>query len=69
MKGPSKRFRHHPALPFAELPEFMGDLRERDSVSARALEFAILTAARTSEVLGAKWAEIDFASGPYQPRE
>ena len=62
-KGASKRVRHHPALPFAELPAFMAELRERDSISARALEFAILTAARTSEVIGAKWSEIDLDAG------
>jgi integrase len=60
--GASKRVRHHPALPFAELPVFMADLRERDSISAHALEFTILTAARTSEAIGAKWAEIDLES-------
>lgn len=51
--------RHHPALPYAELPAFMIALREREGVSARALEFLILTAARTSEVIGARPAEID----------
>ena len=56
----SKRVRHHPAIPFAELPAFMAEMRERNSISARALEFTILTAARTSEALGAKWAEIDL---------
>ena len=50
--------RNHPALPHAELPGFMAELRSRQSVSARALEFAILTAARTSEVIGATWPEI-----------
>ena len=40
----------------------MADLRERDSISAHALEFTILTAARTSEAIGAKWAEIDLES-------
>jgi integrase len=55
-----KRVRNHPAMPYVELPEFMGELRERTSVSARALEFAILTAARTGEVIGATWAEIDI---------
>lgn len=58
-KGASKRVRHHPALPFAELPAFMADLRERDSISARALEFTILTASRTAEAIGAKWSEFD----------
>lgn len=51
---------HHPALPFAELPGFMAALRERDSISARALEFTILTAARTGEAIGARWKEIDL---------
>ena len=41
----------------------MAELRDRDSISARALEFAILTAARTSEVIGAKWPEIDLDAG------
>ena len=45
-----------PAVPYVELPAFMVELRERTSVSARALEFAILTAARTGEVIGATWA-------------
>lgn len=51
---------HHAALPYVELPAFMIELRGQDSVAARALEFAILTAARTGEVLGATWAEIDL---------
>ena len=62
-KGASKRVKHHPALPFADLPAFMAELRDRDSISARALEFTILTAARTSEVIGAKWSEIDLDAG------
>ena len=61
--GASKRVRHHPAMPFAELPAFMAELRERNSISARALEFTILTAARTVEGLGAKWSEIDLDAG------
>lgn len=52
--------RHHPALPFSELPAFMAALTRQPGVAARALEFAILTAARTSEVILARWAEIDF---------
>jgi integrase len=51
---------HHAALPYAELPAFMIELRERVSLSARALEFTILTAARTGETRGATWDEIDF---------
>jgi integrase len=51
---------HHAALPFADLPEFMAALSQRDGVAARALEFTILTAARTGEVIGATWDEIDL---------
>ena len=55
-----RKVKHHPALPFAELPVFMPELRGREGVAPRALEFAILTAARTGEVLGARWDEIDL---------
>jgi integrase len=51
---------NHAALPYAALPGFMGELRKLGSFSARALEFAILTAARTGDVIGATWAEIDL---------
>ena len=63
MHRASKRVRHHPAMPFTELPDFMERLRKKNSISARALEFAILTAARTGEVIGAKWSEIDLNAG------
>jgi integrase len=53
---------HHAALPYAEVPAFMAALRQRDGVAARALEFTILTAARTGEVIGARWEEIDFTA-------
>ena len=52
--------KHHAALPYADLPAFMGRLRERESVSARALEFTILAAVRTSEAIGARWSELDL---------
>lgn len=52
--------RHHAALPFTQIPDFMVTLRQRSAVAARALEFAILTAARSGEVRGAKWSEIDL---------
>ena len=52
---------HHAALPYGEIGPFMTDLRVRNATAARALEFAILTAARTGEVLGAKWSEINLA--------
>jgi integrase len=58
-----RRVRNHPAMPYADLPAFMDELRRRDSISARALEFAILTAARTGEVIGAEWTEIDLEGG------
>ena len=51
---------HHPALPFAEMPTFMAELRRREGTSAIALEFAILTAARTGEVIGATRSEFDL---------
>ena len=51
---------HHAAMPFADVPEFMARLRQRNAMAALALEITILTAARTSEVLGARWNEIDF---------
>jgi integrase len=59
-RGKVQKVKHHPALPYAEIPGFMFQLRMRDAVAARALEFAILTAARTTEVIGAKWAETDL---------
>ena len=52
--------RNHPALPWQELPQFMAELRQRQFVSARALEFTILTAAHTGETIGATWGEIDL---------
>ncbi len=58
---PSKLKRgHHPAMDWTEVPQFMGRLRERDAVTAKALEFIILTAARAGEALGARWKEIDL---------
>ena len=61
---PSKvqKVEHHAALPYQQLPEFMHALRQQESISARALEFAILTATRTGETLGARWHEIDFTN-------
>lgn len=51
---------HHAAMPYGELPEFMARLKTSEATAARALEFAILTAARSGETLGARWEEIDF---------
>jgi integrase len=55
--------RHHPALPWQQLPAFMAELRAKDGLSARALELAILTASRTGEVIGALWKEVDLDAG------
>jgi len=57
-----RKVEHHAALAYTDIPVFMRDLRGRYGVAALALEFAILTAARTSEVLGARWSEIDTAA-------
>jgi integrase len=51
---------HHAALPHAEIGAFLQKIRALDATSARALEFTILTAGRTGEVLGARWNEIDM---------
>ena len=53
---------HHAALPWAEIGAFMAALRKQSGFSARALEFTILTAARSGETLGATWLEIDLAA-------
>jgi integrase len=58
-RGKVRKIKHHAALPYAEIAAFMTDLREREGIAARALEFTILTAARTGEALGARWDEID----------
>ena len=52
--------KHHPALPFTELASFMADLRKRPAIAARALEFTILTAARSGEARGMTWSEVDL---------
>ena len=50
----------HPSLPYPLMPEFMADLRARDAVAARALEFLILTNVRTDAVLKATWDQFDL---------
>jgi len=55
-----KKVKHHPALPFAEVGNFCAAIRKQTGTSAKAMEFAILTACRTGEVLGARWDEVDF---------
>jgi integrase len=61
-RGTIAKVEHHAALTYAELPGFMAELRQREGVAARALEFTILTAARTGEVIGAQWSELDLAA-------
>jgi integrase len=57
------RVKHHAALPFARVGAFMADLHKQEGVAARALEFLILTATRTSEVTDARWDEINLSTG------
>ncbi|MGN6529320.1 MAG: tyrosine-type recombinase/integrase [Burkholderiaceae bacterium] len=60
-EGQGRRDRgQHAALPFREAPAFMARLRQQQGIGARCLEFALLTAARTGEAIGARWAEIDL---------
>lgn len=60
---PSKvrRVEHHAALPYPEIASFMAELHQQEGVAARALEFAILTATRTGEVIGCRWSEVNVA--------
>ena len=55
-----RRINHHPALPYADLPAFMGALSAQPGTGALALAFTILTAARTGETIGARWSEINL---------
>src|SRR5262249_9443770 len=53
------KVQHHAALPYDEVGAFMRDVRSQDCIAAAALEFLILTAGRTAEVIHARWSEID----------
>ncbi len=55
-----QKVKHHKALPYSEMSDFMQELRKQDSVSALGLELLILTATRTGEVIEAKWSEFDL---------
>jgi integrase len=59
-KGEIAPVKHHSSLPYVDMPAFWPKLQVQDGMGARALEFAILTAGRTGEVLGARWSEIDL---------
>lgn len=52
---------HHAAMPYEKVPAFIIELRKREAMAALALEFCILTAARSGEVFGLRWAEVDFS--------
>ena len=54
------KVKHHAALPYDQTSQFIDALRRQDGIASLALEFAILTAARTGEIIGARWAEIDL---------
>jgi len=56
---------HHAAMPYQDVSAFLKHLQEAEGVAARALEFTILTAARSGESLGAQWSEIDFDAGTW----
>lgn len=60
-RGKIQKAGHHSALPYEDIKPFVTELRKQEGIAARALEFAILTAGRTGEVIGAKWDEIDLA--------
>jgi integrase len=65
-----RKVKHHEALPYARLPDFMAELRQCKGTAARALEFLILTAARTGDIIGdnrddgppMRWEHVDFSS-------
>lgn len=57
-----RRIQHHAAMPFDQLGAFIEELHKQKGIAARALEFTILAAARTGEVIGMKWAEVDLAA-------
>ena len=59
-RGKVQKVQHHAALTIADLPDFISRLRQRNGIGAKALEFTILTAARSGEVRGATWDEIDL---------
>jgi integrase len=64
-RNKSKSVKHHPALPIDEFAPFMRLLREQSGIGASAFEFAILTAARTSEAMGARWDEFNLADASW----
>ncbi len=60
-----RKVEHHAALPWRDIGDFMPTLKEQTGIGARALRFAILTAARSGEVRGARWSEIDMTAATW----
>ena len=68
--GKVSKPKHHPAVRVDDMPAFIKALRQHDGLSPKALEFAVLTAARSGEVRGANWAEIDLEAAVWTvPKE
>jgi integrase len=67
-KRPAISRGHHAAMPYDEVPAFMMNLRAGETVATLALEFCLLTAARSGEVLGARWDEINIDRGVWTVR-
>jgi Integrase len=65
-KWPKRVVRHHPALPYAEAPQFMAELSAAGGIAASMLRFLIFTACRTNEVVDARWPEIDRPSSTWK---
>jgi integrase len=61
-KSKVRKIEHHPALPYGQIGAFMSDLRERDGTAAKALQFTILTVARSDETISMRGDEIDMAA-------
>ena len=68
LAAPSKiaTVKHHPALPYADIHPFMEAAKQQEGTAALALQFLILTASRTNEAIGMRWAEIDEAKGEWR---
>lgn len=62
-RGKKSAVRHHPSMPYVQVPAFIAKLREREGLAAIALQLCILTCTRTSETLGARWDEFDLEQG------
>jgi integrase len=60
-----RQIEHFAALPWREVPRFIAELRKREGMGAKALEFAILTTTRSSEVRGARWGEVDLEAAAW----